>query len=29
MTKLDLIGDRCCVMLSLAGLAYILYWHLL
>jgi len=29
MTRLDWVGDRCCMAVSLLGLAYILYWHLM
>ncbi len=29
MTRLDWVGDRCCMMLSVLGIAYILYWHLM
>jgi hypothetical protein len=29
MTRLDFMGDRCCIAASWIGMLYIIYWHLL
>lgn len=29
MTRLDLFGDRCCMAACLAGVAYIIAWHMM
>lgn len=28
MTRLDVMGDRFCMMVCWVGMLYILYWHL-